>query len=159
MTYLVGQCSQIRPPAKLFIDGSLSCQCPTWVLLARAGDQDQLQQDVANLKIDSKRREIRLTKMLSSASRLSSASQKTKSERELGQVFEAVLVQGDKGCRSYVTIAPCAVCVHTRASYPLNMHVNQGTVRFDLYPVSYMTGTVPNSATAMLLLTCLPSSW
>ena len=86
-------------------------------LLACAGDQDQLQQDVANLKIDFKRREIRLTKMLSSAS------QKTQSEREVGQVFEAVLVQGDKGCRCCVTTASCAVCVHTRASYPLNMHV------------------------------------
>ena len=87
------------------------------LLLACAGDQDQLQQDVANLKIDSKRREIRLTKMLSSAS------QKTQSERELGQVSEAVLVQGDKGCRCCVTFAPCAICVHTRASYPLDMHV------------------------------------
>ena len=69
-----------------------------------AGDQHQLQQEVANLKldsenlkIDSKRREIRLTKMLSSAS------QKTQSERELGQVSKTVLVQGDKSCRSCVS--------------------------------------------------------
>ena len=124
------------------------------ILLACAGDQAQLQQDVANLKIDSKRREIQLTKMLSSAS------QNTQSERELGKVFEAVLVQGDKGC-SCVAIAPCAVCEHTRASYTLNMHVKVNNVLkgFDLRTMSYMTGTVPNSVTAILLLTCLPSSW
>ena len=65
--------------------------------LACAVDQDQLQQDVANVKIHSKRREIRLTKMLSPAS------QKTQSERELGQVVKAVWVQGDKSCRSCVS--------------------------------------------------------
>ncbi len=132
------------------------------ILLACAGDQAQLQQDVANLKIDSKnlkidskRREIQLTKMLSSAS------QKTQSERELGKVFEAVLVQGDTGCSCCVAIAPCAVCVHTRASYTLNMHVKVINVLkgFDLRTMSYMTGTVPNSVTAILLLTCLPSPW
>ena len=75
--------------------------------LACAVDQYQLQQDVANLKIDSKRREVRLTKMLSPAS------QKTQSERELGQVFKAVLVQGDKGCRSCVshTLHAQHVCI------------------------------------------------
>ena len=80
------------------------------LLLAGAGDQNQLQQDVANLKIDFKRREIRLTKMLSSAS------QKTQLERELGQVFEAVLLQVDRGCKFSVTIAPCAVREHTKSN-------------------------------------------
>lgn len=138
----------------LFMDDRLA-NALLRILLACAGDQAQLQQDVANLKIDSKRREIQLTKMLSSAS------QKTQSERELGKVFEAVLVQGDKGCSCCVAIAPCAVCEHTRASYTLNMHVKVINVLkgFDLRTMSYMTGTVPNSVTAILLLTCLPSSW
>ena len=51
-----------------------------------AGDQAQLQQDVQILKLASQRTEIQLRKMLSSAS------QETQLDTEIGQVFEAVLV-------------------------------------------------------------------